>query len=227
MTTADEWNDYVAALRRLATARETEQQRQDRLANNRANAASSASANVKAAADQRQQLEHQVRELEKLAVKTLTDAAVSKQGPRATIALSQISTVDAARRTIQGLTKQLGETVDALHKARRRAREVRDFRRNQLLALGLVVLSLVLLKVAGGTYVDTAIGVVIVIATLLSVKAVARSYLSGLLVAGGVLVVLLVMTGLGAHWWLSLILFVLVIAALGFWSSGMGSKKGK
>lgn len=227
MTGVQEWNEYVAALRQLATARASEQQRQDRLASNRASAASSANANVKAAADQRQQLERQVRDLEKLAARTLIDAGVVEQGPRAKIQLAPVASVDAARRTVLGLTKQLRETVDELHKARRRAREARDFRRNQVLALGLVLLALVLLKVAGGTYVDTVVGAVVVVASLLAAKGVSKSYGTGLAMASGVLAVLLVVTWLGGHWWLALILFVLVVGGLAFWSSGMASRKGK
>lgn len=220
------WDSYVASLRQLATAREAEQQRQARIATNRANATSSANANVKAAADKRQQLERQVRELEKYAAKTLGEAQVPKSGPKATIKMAPIDTIETARRAISSLTQQLGQTAEQLLKARNRRREARDLRRNQLLTGVLLLVGLILLKVVGGSWADALVGVVVALAALLVVRGMTMSYLRGLVVAAGLLVVLVVLTAIGGGWWLSLIVAVVVIGAAALWSAKVGSRKG-
>ncbi|MFC0626378.1 hypothetical protein [Kribbella deserti] len=220
------WETYVASLRQLATAREAEQQRQARIATNRANATSSANANVKAAADRREQLERQVRDLEKYAAQTLADVQVSKLGPKATIKMAPIDTLETAKRAVTSLTRQLGDTADLLLKARKRRQEARDLRRNQLLTAVLLLAGFVLVKVVGGTWVDALVAVVLALLVLLVVRGQTMSYLSGLVVAGALLAVLVVLTAIGGSWWLSLIVAVVVIGAAALWSAKVGSRKG-
>ena len=216
MSAERDWTDYAEALREIAGAGESERERQAGLAAEREGARQRAEDNVKAATERRRVVEEKIGGLAAKARSVLDDAGVAAAGPHTEVTIAP-GGADDLDRSADALTKRLQATADELKAARASARERKVVRSYELAGGVIVVATLVLVLLVGGSIVDmVAHGAYVVAAALLAKKrfgkwlvALGVGALTGLL---GITVV-----SSGGPWWTLPALLVVGVAGHYIW----------
>ncbi|HEY0475028.1 MAG TPA: hypothetical protein VGD34_25335 [Kribbella sp.] len=211
-TEAQEWSDYVRALRQVAGARADAQQAQDRLTANRSKAEATAMAEADAMAERGRNLEIRLNALAEKAAASLQRAGVPRDGKQATISMPAIRGITDIEASAAKLTKQLTETVDQLEDLRAQARAEQERRKRRTTSAALVAVGFVAVWVISGSFLAGLEAAAIEAVTMLAASRVlglprlpgARWWGWG----GAVLVIVLMAAGL--PWWIAILVPVIV-----------------
>ncbi|WP_109505850.1 hypothetical protein [Nocardioides speluncae] len=115
------WQEYAAALGEVAKARAGARQEQDQMAGRLIKDREAAAAQVKATEERRQHIDRQAAGLTEHAGRTLADAGVRAEGRRTEVEVTTPTSLEDAKKQMDGLAAQLTQTADQLQQARAQA----------------------------------------------------------------------------------------------------------
>lgn len=211
-TEAEEWSEYVRALRTVAMARADAQQAQDRLTAHRSKAEATAAAEADAMAERGRKLQTRLNALAEKAAESLQRAGLPPEGKRANHTLPEIRALNDIETVAERITKQLAETVDQLEEVRTQARALQEKRKRRTISAVLALVGFVLVWVLNGSFLAGVEAAAIAAVTMLAASRVLG--LPRLPVArwwgwGGAILVFALMAA-GLPWWLGILVPVVV-----------------
>lgn len=121
-----QWKEYAAALGEVAKARAGARQEQDQMAGQLIKDREAAAARVKATDERRQHTERQTAGLKEHAARTLADAGVSAEGRRTEVEAPTPTSLEDAKKQMDGLAAQVTQTAEQLRQARAQASSARE-----------------------------------------------------------------------------------------------------
>jgi hypothetical protein len=211
-TEAQEWSEYVRALRQVAGARADAQQAQDRLTANRSKAEATAMAEADAMAERGRNLETRLNALAEKAAASLQRAGVSPEGKQATISMPAIRGITDIEAAAAKLTKQLTETVDKLAEVRAKARAEQEQRKRRTISAALAAVGFVAVWVISGSFLAGLEGAAIeAVAMLAASRVLGLPRLPGARWWGwGGAVLVIILMAAGVPWWIAVLVPVIV-----------------